>query len=76
MMGENGEGWEWFGWKPIGGGKRKPQRIVSYGEQCRQEEGKKEEGLVEEDDILEEVVCPNIHLAKKAACQNVVVKCT
>lgn len=52
------------------------KRIVSYGEQCRQEEGKKEEGLAEEDNILEEVVCPNVHLAKKAACQNVVVKCT
>lgn len=47
---------------------------VSYREQGWQE-GKKEEGFVEED-ILEEVLCPNTHLAKKAACQNVVVKCT
>lgn len=51
------------------------RRTGSYREQGRQEEGKKEEGLVEED-ILEEVLCPSIHVAKKAACQNVVVKCT
>lgn len=31
---------------------------------------------MEEDNILEKVLCPNTHLAKKAACQNVVVKCT
>lgn len=25
MVEENGGGWERFGWKPVGGGKRKPQ---------------------------------------------------
>lgn len=51
-MGENGGGWEWFVWKPVGGGKRRLQGELSYREQGRQEEGKKEEGLVEEDNIL------------------------
>jgi len=50
-------------------------RIATSGEQCGQEEGKKEEWLMEEDSILEEAVSPNTQIAKEVACQNVAVKC-